>query len=205
MAAKAVTQIQERTTSVKERLLKSAKISAKCADKIAREFAKREKELYNNGIDAEQVLNEIIDSLDSELSDNENIGLALDILNRYARADLDTESYDFDSEQVDYAIQRYKDLEFLKKEFGLSPEEEEEFKALTQFLEKIGKKPVNEKEENWLEIFKPKPVATDALPIECVEIECEVWVPEKVTLKAFKELVQSTKKLLDDIEGVIEL
>jgi hypothetical protein len=205
MAAKAVTQTQERASSVKERLLKSAEISAKCADKIAREFVKREKELYNNGIDAEQVLNEIIDSLDSELSDNENIGLALDILNRYARVDLDTESYDFDSEQVDYAIQRYKDLEFLKREFGLSPEEEEEFKALTHFLEKIGKKPVKEEEENWLEIFKPKPVAANALPIECVEIECEVWVPEKVTLRAFKELVQSTKKLLDDIEQVVEL
>jgi hypothetical protein len=205
MAAKAVTQTQERASSVKERLLKSAEISAKCADKIAREFAKREKELYNNGIDAEQVLNEIIDSLDSELSDNENIGLALDILNRYARVDLDTESYDFDSEQVDYAIQRYKDLEFLKREFGLSPEEEEEFKALTQFLEKIGKKPVKEEEENWLEIFKPKPIEANALPLEYVEIECEVWIPEKVTLRAFKELVQTTKKLLDDIEQVVEL
>jgi hypothetical protein len=93
----------------------------------------------------------------------------------------------------------------LKREFGLSPEEEEEFKALTQFLEKIGKKPVKEEEENWLEIFKPKPVAANALPIEYVEVECEVWVPEKVTLRAFKELVQTTKKLLDDIEQVVEL
>jgi len=207
MIAKAVTQIQERTTNVKERLLKSAKISAKCADKIAREFAKREKELYNNGIDAEQVLNEIIDSLDPVLSDNENIGLALDILNRYARVDLDTESYGFENDQVDYAIQRYKDLEFLKKEFGLSPEEEEEFNALAQFLEKIGKKPITEKEENWQEIFKraPKPIMANALPIECEEVECEVWIPEKVTLRAFKELTQSTKKLLDDIEEVVEL
>jgi hypothetical protein len=205
MAAKAVTQTQERAGSVKERLLKSAKISAKCADKIAREFAKREKELYNNRIDAEQVLNEIIDSLDPELSDNENIGLALDILNRYARVDFETEPYDFASDQVDYAIQRYEDLEFLKREFGLSPEEEEEFKALTQFLEKIGKKPVREEEENWLEIFKPKPIVSSATPIEVVEVEVEVWVPEKVTLRAFKELVQSAKKLLDDMEQVVEL
>jgi hypothetical protein len=204
MAAKAV-QTQERAASVKERLLRSTKISAKCADRIAREFAKREKELYNNGIDAEQVLNEIIDSLDSELSERENIGIALDILNRYARADLDTESYDFTSEQVDYAIERYKDLEFLKKEFGLSPEEEEEFKALTQFLEKIGKKPVTQEEENWQELFKPKPIAASTLPVECEEVECEVWIPEKVALRAFKELVQSTKKLLDDIEQVVEL
>lgn len=206
MAAKAVTPIQERASSVKERLLKSAKISsARVLEKIAREIAMREKELYNNGIDAEQVLNEIIDSLDSELSDNENIGLALDILNRYARVDFETEPYDFDNEQVDYAIQRYKDLEFLKREFGLSPEEEEEFKALTQFLEKIGKKPIKEEEENWPEIFKPKPVVANALPVECEEVECEVWVPEKVTLRAFQELVQSTKKLLGDLEQVIEL
>jgi hypothetical protein len=204
MAARTVNEIQERATSVKERLLKSAKISAKCADKIAREFAKREKELYNNGIDAEQVLNEIIDSFDSELSDNENIGLALDILNRYARVDFEIEPYDFDN-QVDYAVQRYKDLEFLKREFGLSPEEEEEFKALTQFLEKIGKKPVKEEEENWLEVFKPKPIAANALPVECEEVEVEVWVPEKVTLRAFQELVQSAKKLLGDLEQVIEL
>jgi len=177
----------ERLAELKSAILAEKSISARLADRIAREFLKREKELYNSGIDAALVFNEIIDSLDSALSENENYGIALSVLDKYSgRSDIP----DCPDSQVQEALARYRDLLFIKQEFGLKPEEEEEFLALKKFLENIGKLPVeSEEEENWTEIFRAKPGPSDV-----EELEILVDVPEEVRLVRFVKLCSRARK-----------
>jgi hypothetical protein len=142
--------------------------------KIAREAAKRYRALGENGIDVVAVLNEVSDNLDSALTVEENVGLALDVLDKYARL----EAAAAPDAQIEEARRRYLDLLWLKKEFGLNEEEEEELKALEEFLEKIGKLPSEAVEkENWREVFGAGAVPASA-PVELVEVEVEAWLPE---------------------------
>jgi hypothetical protein len=187
----------ERLAEIKSAILAQKRVSARLADRIAREFLKREKELYNSGIDAAQVLNEIIDSLDSALSEKENYGIALSVLDKYSGR---TDIPDIPDTQVDEAIARYRDLLFIKQEFGLKPEEEEEFLALKEFLERIGKLPVESDEgENWAEIFAAR---AEPVPSGVEELETFIDVPDEVRLVKFIEVSARVGKTASLLEGL---
>jgi len=166
--------------------------------RIAREVARRYAALERAGVNVAPVLGEIADNLDAALSVEENVGLALGILDKYARAEPVSAAPDT---QIEEARRRYLDLLWIKKEFGgLSEEEEEELKALEKFLEKYGKLPVEPEEENWREILRSgaAPVPIKA-PVELIEIECEVWLPERVRLNSeelYRALIKRGRELI---------
>lgn len=158
--------------------------------RIAREVARRYRSFEENGIDVAAVLSEVADNLDSALTVEENVGLALDVLDKYARAG--PAASPAPDTQVEEARRRYLDLLWIKKEFGLSEEEEEELKALQEFLEKIGKLPSEAvEEENWREIFGAGAVPVKA-PVELVEIEAEAWLPEPGSVRLNSEELYRT-------------
>jgi len=166
--------------------------------RIAREVARRYAVLERGGIDVAAVLGEVADNLDSALTAEENVGLALDVLDKYARTEPGGAAPDT---QIEEARRRYLDLLWIKKEFGLSEEEEEELKALEEFLEKIGKLPSETVEkENWREILRPSAAPTPVkVPVELIEIECEVWLPERVRLNSeelYRALIKKGRELV---------
>jgi hypothetical protein len=175
-------------------------IKSAALKRIAREVARRYRALGENGIDVAVVLGEIADNLDASLAVEENVGLALSVLDRYARTEPAAAPPDT---QVEEARRRCLDLLWKKKEFGkLSEDEEEELKALIEFLEKIGKLPSEAlaTEENWHEILRfaatPTPVK-----VELVEIECEVWLPEPGSVRLngeelYRVLVEKGRELV---------
>lgn len=164
--------------------------------RIAREAARRYQALERAGIDVVSVVSEVADNLDSALTVEENVGLALDILDRYAR--LERAGAAPPDTQIEEARRRYLDLIWTKKEFGrLSEEEEEELKALEKFLEKYGKLPAEPEEENWREVFGSAPLKA---PAELVEVECEAWLPEPGSVRLngeelYKALAQKARAL----------
>jgi hypothetical protein len=161
--------------------------------RIAREAAKRYRALEESGIDAAAVLSEVADSLDSALTVEENVGLALDVLDKYARLEPGVAP----DTQIEEARRRFLDLIWIKKEFGgLSEEEEEELKALEEFLEKYGKLPAEPEEENWREVLR----AGAAPAVELIEVEAEAWLPEPGSVRLngeelYRVLVRRAREL----------
>jgi len=154
-----------------------ARVDYRAAQVIAGEFVKREKELYNRGVDAHQVLNEILDSLDSELSPGENINIALRILDRYARERESAMPDSLERSQAQEALARYEDLLFKREAGGLSEEEELELKELERFLRLSGalKLQRDEPAVEWTQLLRASASEYDV-------IEVDVDLPDKVTL-----------------------
>jgi hypothetical protein len=202
VARAAALAAQEERAALEERfyaMLARARpdIKREALRKIAREVAKRYRALEENGIDVVAVLNEVSDNIDSALTVEENVGLALDVLDKYARL----EAAAAPDTQIEEAQRRYLDLVWKKKEFGrLSEDEEEELKALEKFLEKYGKLPVEPEEENWREILNPAATPLKA-PAELVEVECEAWLPEPGSVRLnseelYRALVKKGRELI---------
>jgi hypothetical protein len=201
VARAAALAAQEERVALEERfyaMLARARpdIERKALRKIAREAVKRYRALEENGIDVAAVLSEVSDNLDSALTVEENVGLALDVLDKYARL----EAAAAPDTQIEEARRRLLDLLWLKKEFGLSKEEEEELKALQEFLEKIGKLPSEAvEEENWREVLNPAAAPLKA-PVELVEVEVEAWLPEPGSVRLngeelYRALVKKAREL----------
>jgi hypothetical protein len=167
LPALSLEEFNERVERYKEVILSQRRdIQPIVAQRVAQTIASREKELH----DPVQVLNEIADKLDRTLSLGENLKIAEEVVHKYAprlTAPQISEKR-LEEEQVSEALERYKDLLALKP-LGLREEQEEELKALEEFLGPLAEKA--RKEVEPLEL----PVKPPEFPVKLPVREEKVW------------------------------
>jgi hypothetical protein len=185
LPAIALEEFNERVERFKEVILSQRRdIQPVVAQRVAQIVASREKELATDPI---QVLNEIADRLDRTLSLGENLKIAEEVVHRYAPrfAAPQISERQLEEAQVSEALERYKDLLALKP-LGLTEEQEEELKALEEFLG-----PLAEKARKEVEPLELPPVKPPEFPVKLPEAKVPVREGERIWRSIFPPSIAS--------------
>jgi hypothetical protein len=183
LPAIALEEFNERVERFKEVILSQRRdIQPIVAQRVAQIVASREKELH----DPIQVLNEIADRLDRTLSLGENLKIAEEVVHRYAPrfAAPQISEKQLEEAQVSEALERYKDLLALKP-LGLTEEQEEELKALEEFLGPLAEKARREVEPLELPVKPPE------FPVKLPEAKVPVREGERIWRSIFPPSIAS--------------